>query len=215
MIQSFRDAHAKGGSSLREASASTSTAIGILLICTTALFAQSGGQQVDFVIQPGDWALGAGSGLVPLPDGTMAVGAGYGSSFSRDLGISPAQIQTLPVGGCCTKGIYQMNFSVVNGEPGYPGYYTAEVYFGTQELCEASGWGMGAFLWNGAYGSFYRNSFTCHSPAYLIWAKSLPGGGTAQGQSNLFVKFTVNDGSFNGGWPLVFKDVSLTFTPTN
>lgn len=186
----------------------------ILPLLATSLFYQGGGQPFSIAIQPTDWKLGAGTVLTTLPDGTKVVQAGYGSSFSVDLGITPVQVQKLP-DGTYAKGIYTLSFLTVNGEPGYPGYFRWEIDFGTQELCDSGGWGMGAFLWNGVYGSFYRESFTCHSPAYIVADQALPGGGLVQGNKNLILTVTVNDGSFNGGWPLVFKDAMLSFTPVN
>lgn len=129
---------------------------------------------------------------------------GYGQTFSQVLSLSPVQVQKPSPGwNYGTEGIYTLTFSVSNYFPNYPGYYTAEIDFGTQELCEASGWGTSH--WN-------QVSITCPSSNYLILAKSLPGGGPAQGRDNLVLHFTVNDGSFNGGWPLLFDNVSLTFT---
>lgn len=182
----------------------------IFPLLAISLFAQSGYVSVVKTIPVSAWQLGAGSGIVQLPDGSQAIGAGYGSSFSVDLGVTPAQLQADPAHlgnfGYAINGIYRVKFSVENQLTVYPGYDTVKVSFGTQELCEASIWGME---------TFFEVPMICLGPRYLVNGNSLPGGGAPQGRNNLVVTVTVNDGSANGGWPLYFKNVSLTFTPSN
>lgn len=156
------------------------------------------------------WTFGAGSGVIQLfnpnpcgialpPDGATVAIAGYGSRFSQNLGISPLIVQKPSPGWkYVTEGNYTLNFSVANYFHNYPGYYTAEIDFGTQELCEASGWGTG---------NFSRVTLTCPGPGYLVIDKSLPNGGPVQGSQNFVVKFSVN------GWTLLFDNMSFTFTP--
>lgn len=138
---------------------------------------------------------------IPIPNQPPFT-LGYGATLAQTLSVSPSQLQPAPDGSY--DGVYQFKFSVKNYFPSYPGYYTAEIDFGTQELCEASGWGT--------YG-FTEVMITCPGSAFIVVDKSLPGGGPVQGRDNFVIHFTVNDGSLNGGWPLVFKNVSLMFTP--
>lgn len=125
---------------------------------------------------------------------------GYGSTVSQDLGISPASVQALPQPGYYTDGVYVLKFSVQNQDGAYPGYYTAGLFFGTQELCEASGWAMR---------EVQEITVVGPSPTHIIVDNSEPGGGPAQGRSNLIVTWSVDV------WPIFFRNVSLTFTPTN
>ena len=132
---------------------------------------------------------------------------GYGATFTQDLGISPAQIQTSPC-GYSWDGVYTLTFTVKNDDslPKYPGWWEVEITFGTQKLCDDYGWGTRGFT---------QTIKSCPAPAYIVNAKSLPGGGPVQGSNNLVAKWMVNDGSANGGWPIKFYDASLTFTPVN
>lgn len=140
------------------------------------------------------WQFGPDSGVMQ-----STAYAGNGGAFSQNLGVSPLAVQKPSPGWqYVTEGVYTLNFSVTNYFPNYPGYYTAEIYFGTQELCETSGWG--ALRSN-------RVTLTCPSSGYIVIAKSLPNGGPVQGSSDLVVKFSVK------GWIMLFDDVSLTFTP--
>jgi len=165
-----------------------------------------------------DWQMGAGSAVfqpanpnpcwIALPPSGAFVGmAGYGSSFHQTLSISPQDVQGISIpnyGPAWTEGFYVLTFSVANYYPKYPGYYTANVSFGMQELCEASGWGTQKFA---------PVTVVCPGPEYIVGAASLPDGGIVQGKQQFVITFTVNDGSANGGWPIMFDDVSLTFTP--
>lgn len=155
------------------------------------------------------WNFGPGSGVLQQnscgialpPDGVTVAYAGYGSVFSQDLGVSPATIQAWPGKPSYHKeGIYVLKFSVANYFPSYPGYYEAKISFGTQELCETTGWGTR---------NFTQVTLVCPSPGYLIVDKALPGGGPVQGQQNLAITFSAQ------GWTVLFDDVSLTFTPEN
>lgn len=128
---------------------------------------------------------------------------GYGSSFSQDLGVTPQSIQKTPTG--YTDGVYVIHFQEQNHFPPYPGKWELELTFGTQKLCDWYGWGT-------RHSSVIE---TCTSSAYLVIDQALPGGGPVQGGNNLVATWTVNDGSFNGGWPIIFKDAWLTFTPTD
>jgi len=140
------------------------------------------------------WKFGSGSRI----ESGHAL-AGYGSWFSQDLGVSPSAIQALPnKPHYHTEGVYALKFSVANYFPNYPGYYEAKISFGTQELCETTGWGMRTFT---------QVTLTCPSPGYLIVDKALPAGGAVQGQQNLTITFSA------AGWTLLFDDVSLEFTP--
>lgn len=145
---------------------------------------------------PAGWKFSSGSAIAQ-----SVAFAGYGSSFSQDLGVSPATIQAWPGKPSYHKeGIYVLKFSVANYFSSYPGYYEAKISFGTQELCETTGWGTR---------NFKEITLVCPSPGYLIVDKALPAGGPVQGQQNLAITFSAQ------GWTQLFDDVSLTFTPEN
>lgn len=115
--------------------------------------------------------------------------------------MTPLQYQ--PTGG---NGVYTLTFSESNPLGNYTGRFEVELSFGTQNLCDSYGWGTSVVL---------QVTVICPSPGYLIIDQSLPGGGSVQGAKDLVVTWTVNDGSFNGGWPVKFDNVSLKFTPIN
>lgn len=155
-----------------------------------ALFAQSGGQPIN----------------IPIPITSFSVG--YGSRFSQDLGVTPAQLQEYRP-GYAHEGVYTLTFSVANNFPNYPGYYKSRLSFGTQELCEPPGWGTKTYS---------QVTFVCPISGYLIVDQSLdcdqnpcitgpPGSAQANANSDLFLTVTGN------GWPTSLKNASLTFTP--
>jgi len=149
-----------------------------------------------------NWHFGPSSGIT-----SSGLYAGYGGSFSQDLGISPRTVQAPSPGWQYgTEGTYTLTFSEVNYFPPYPGKYDVEITFGTQQLCEGYGWGTSRTQ---------KVTVVCPSSNYMVLGKSLPGGGPEQGMNNLVLTVTVNDGSANGGWPVVFNDFSLTFTPVS
>jgi|SRR6266850_8248020 len=154
------------------------------------------------------WNLGSGSGVfqpanpnscgIALPpDGSTVALAGYGSTFSQVLSTTPSELQQLRP-GYYKEGVYTLKFYVANYFPSYPGYYEAKISFGTQELCDTSGWGTRTFT---------QITLVCPGPSYLVANKSLPDGGPAQGSSNLAITFSAL------GWTVLFDDVSLEFTP--
>lgn len=157
------------------------------------------------------WTFGAGSGIIQLfnpnpcgiplpPDGTTVAIAGYGSRFYQTLTVSPLIVQKpSPSWKYVTEGNYTLTISVANYFHSYPGYYTVEVDFGSQELCEATGW---------ATGNFSQVSVVCPGPGYLVIDKALPNGGPVQGSQN----FVIN--GYVQGWPVLFDKASLTFTPS-
>lgn len=144
------------------------------------------------------WKLGAGTVLTQALDGSEVIEIGYGSDASADLGVTPDQLQKLLSSPYVVEGIYQLQFDVVNALPKYPGYYQFEVDFGLQELCSVEGWGKVTFT---------TVTVICPGPGYIVIDKALPGGGPVQGASNLVIH------AKDTGWPVYFKNVSLTFTP--
>jgi hypothetical protein len=137
------------------------------------------------------WQFGPSSGV----DNGSAY-AGYGGSFSQVLTTTPAQLQEYKP-GYTIEGKYILKFSPANYFPSYPGQYNVELYFGTQQLCEAHElWGTKTFT---------EVTITCPSPGYLIVDKALPLGGPVQGQQHFVLTFTGN------GWPTRSKDYSLSF----
>lgn len=161
-----------------------------LLLCISLQAQQP--PAVSIPIQSAGWVLGPGSRIE-----NGAIIAGYGSSFSQTLSMTPSQLQEYRP-GYVNEGAYVLKFSIINYFPSYPGYYEAKISFGTQELCETTGWGTRAFS---------QITLTCPSPGYLIVDKSLPSGGPVQGQQPLAISFHVD------GWIVLFDKVSLEFTP--
>lgn len=153
------------------------------LLLAIAMFlssiAQSGGERVDIPIQaPSDLN-------------------GYGSTFSQDLGITPEQVQAHQP--YITEGVYLLTFSVTNQLPHYPGYYTVEIDFGAQELCDGSGW---------AKSTEQQIIVVCPVSNHIVIDNSEPGGGPAQGNNNFVAHWHVDM------WPIYFKSASFTFVPT-
>ena len=139
-------------------------------------------------------------GIAPPPSGVTVAYTAYGGTLSQTLSVTPAGMQEYAP-GYTHEGVYVLTFWVANYFPTYPGYFTAKVSFGAQELCETSGWGTQIF-----------NQVTaiCPSPGYIIVDKSLDedgNSGPVQGHNNFVITFK------SGGWPVLFDDVSLTFTP--
>lgn len=167
----------------------------LTLIASLCCFLQSAPQTIPI---GNAWCFGPSSGLTQ----SSMLYAGYGGTFSQTLTVSPAKLQEY-YPGYFNEGVYVLKFSVANWFPAYPGYYTAEIDFGTQELCEASGWGTRTFT---------EVVLTCPAAGYIVADKSLPGGGPVQGAKDFVIHFAVNDGSPNGGWPVLFDNISLTYT---
>jgi hypothetical protein len=179
--------------------------LGVSLMTAAIWYAApSKAQSAQTVVIPiqDSWQFGPSSGLT-------AAGipyAGYRGSFSQDLGISPREVQKPSPGWQYgTEGTYTLTFSEQNYLPSYPGRYDVEISFGTQQLCGTYGWGTS---------KANKVTLSCPSSNYMVFGKSLPGGEPEQGSNNLFLTFTVDDGSANGGWPVTFDKFSLTFTPT-
>jgi hypothetical protein len=171
---------------------------------TTALTVPVPIQNPSFEQGATGWQFENSSGVTQVAGKEVAY-AGYGGTFSQELSTSPAEVQALANPAYHSEGVYTLKFSVTNYFPTYPGLYNAEIDFGLQELCESYGW---------ATGKFTQVTLTCPSSNYLIVDGPLPGtGGPVQGAEKFSIHFTVNDGSANGGWTVLFKDVSLTFTP--
>ena len=134
---------------------------------------------------------------VPVPIQQFTIG--YGSSQSQVLGKSPEQLQAIPTRPhYYNEGMYRLSFSVQNYFPSYPGYFTAEVSFGTQELCEMSGWGTI---------NAKQVTLECPGPNYIVIDQALPAGGPVQGSQPIAISFSVPN------WQLMFSNISLTFTP--
>lgn len=139
--------------------------------------------------------------MTNIPIKTTSFELGYGATHSEDLGITPKQLQAIPGNpNYFNEGVYVLSFTVLNLLPNYPGYFEAEIDFGTQELGSCDGWGTNAAT---------QVTLVCPGPVYIVIDKELPGGGAAQGTKNLVIKFTVPN------WQLSFTNVSFTFTPTN
>lgn len=144
--------------------------------------------------------LGVSSILTHAPDGSQVIE--IGTNASVDLGISPAQLQAYPPGVSpyVREGTYTLSFDVMNVFPKYPGEYDVQVAFGTQQLCEAYGWGKEGFT---------TVVMTCPGPGYIVIDKALPSGGPVQSAHNLVITVT------GSSWQMYYKNFSLTFTPIN
>ena len=128
---------------------------------------------------------------------------GYGATNSQPLSVSPVQLQAVPGQSFqFIEGTYTLNFTVKNHFAAYPGYWTAQIDFGTQELCSMDGWGTAAVK---------QITMACPGPGYIVADQALPGGGPVQGAQPLTVNFSVP----TGDWPIFFDKVALTFTPDN
>lgn len=166
------------------------------LFVAFALFMQGGGQPISIPISPTAWK---------VANAVAPGNACCGGKFYQTLTTSPASLQEYRPGYTIT-GLYTLTFSVVNGFPSYPGYWIADIHYGTQELCDPPGWGTD---------NPTMITAICPSPGYLIVDHALNEDGTLQGapqgQKPFTISFTVN------GWPVLIPvdKISLTFTPTN
>jgi hypothetical protein len=136
-------------------------------------------------------------GIPPPPDGSTWAYV-QNATIYNDLGVTPASLQAGH-----RDGLYILEFYVVNYFQSYPGYYTAMITFGTQELCKAEGWGRG---------SVTHVIAVCASPGYIVRDASLEENGTpgpVQGGSNLVLSFRAQ------GWELLTDDYSLAFRATD
>lgn len=176
----------------------------LFLLCGVSLFAQGDGL-VGVSIPITAWVLGPGCQLAQAPNGEQAIQCSNGS-FSADLGISPAALQVYAGNpNYFHDGNYFLQFSVSNSLVQYPGYFYVEISYGTQELCSFDGWGTLRFS---------QRTALCSNPRYLVNGNSLPGGGPAQGKSDLVMTFTTNtEAPAESGWPLFINKISLTFSP--
>lgn len=130
---------------------------------------------------------------------TQSFELGYGQTHLEDLGVTPQQLQADPNrSGYYLDGVYQLNFSIVNVDASYPGYFQTEIDFGTQELSSLDGWGTRIQT---------QIMMVCPSPGYIVIDQALPSGGPVQGSNSLMLKFSVP------GWALQFSNLSMTFTP--
>ena len=142
---------------------------------------------------------------IPVPIQSAPFTLGYGQTISLTLAVTPKTVQA-PIPGAAgypyvADGVYVLTFDVSNQLSVYPGYYTVEIDFGSQELCEASGWGTQN--WN-------HITIICPSPGYIIIDRSLTdtdASGPVQSSYPLVIHFT------GGGWPNSFNNEALAFTP--
>lgn len=140
--------------------------------------------------------------LIPVaPDGSWVLFVAS-STVSQDLGITPASLQGNG------DGDYLLTFWVANRDTVYPGYYEVAIIYGTidpvthtvngHELCSVDGWAK----WH-----FKQISMPCGAPHYLLgnWPD---GSGKADPNAHLIISL-----SHVKGWPLLFDNVRLNFTP--
>lgn len=167
----------------------------LALLIPVALFGQSGGNPINIPVTASGWKFGNNTG----PYGTNGCFAGNGTApCTQDLGISPAALQEH--NGYITPGFFTVTFTVANYFQNYPAYYTVEIDYGTQQLCDADAWGTERVN---------QIIYICGSPGYLIIDHSLPVVGPPQGSKNLVLSL------HGSNWEDLFDNVSLTFTPTN
>jgi hypothetical protein len=130
------------------------------------------------------------------PDGSTVAFAGYGGTFTIDLGVKPSDIQAVS-----RDGIYTLTFYVGNYFTVYPSSYEAKLSIGEQELCSTKGW---------AKWFFTPVTLVCPSPGYLVYDKVFYSGAPTPADPNATLVL-----SFTGFiWKALFDNMSLTFTPT-
>lgn len=166
-----------------------------LLSLVLALFMQSGVEPICFNIQ------------VPITQFTL----GNGQSISISLEVSPYEVQDDPNHpGYLRDGFYVLTITVQNVFGPYPGYFSPEIDFGTQELCSQDGW---ASQGTTSTPSTTTITMVCASPHYLLQYKGLsPDVLPAQGQFPFVLKFK-NGNGLGTSWPVDFNIVSFTYTP--
>lgn len=158
---------------------------------------QAGGQPINLPVTASGWKFGAGTG----PYGTNGCYAGNGTApCIQDLGISPFELQGHTPGYYVQPGFFTVSFTVANYFQNYPAYYTVELDYGTQQLCDADAWGSERVV---------QIVYVCPSPGYLVVDHSLPGVGPPQGTKNLVLSL------HGSNWEDLFDKVSVTFTPLN
>lgn len=139
-----------------------------------------------------------GCSIPTPPDGFNVVYNGF-STLIQDLGVKASYYQP-----DAYDGLYVMRLHVGNYLGPYPGYYEAKLGLGTTdsvthvttmtaELCSADGW---------AVAKFTEIPLVCPSPGYLMHYNNFG----FNGNNNLVISLTMN-----GGWQLLFDNVSLTF----
>lgn len=164
------------------------------LLILFALMLQAGGNSVNIPITP-NWQFSGDAHAY----GTNGCYIMPGAKCYQVLSKSPYDFQ--PQG---TLGFYTVTLFSANHFFNYPGYITARISFGTQELCDDSSW---------AEGLSTQVSFICTSPGYIIIDQTLPeDGGPATGPAQGKQPFTVTV-SVRGGWQATFDHASMTFTP--
>lgn len=178
----------------------------LLLLLPVVLFAQGETGYVSTPIPLTAFYLGAGTttaqpsdavafGAQPPPE--PAIVAGYGSTFSVDLGVAPITLQT-DTNGQPLDGVYTFSFTMMDYFNSYPGYAQIEIDYGTQELCSAEVWGIRAS---------YQVTLHCGSPGGIVHTQALPGGGPPQGTNHLVLHGSVPS------WQMYFYKFSVIFTP--
>jgi len=131
---------------------------------------------------------------------------GSNQTSSETLDVTPASLQEFKP-GYTHDGTYTLRFSIQNYFISYPGYYTATISYGSQELCEISGWGDKAVT---------EITLACPSPGYLVINDSFSPpdasgnytAGPPQGTSNFILTFR------GAGWPTLFSGISFAYTPS-
>lgn len=143
--------------------------------------------------------------LTPMPPDGSWILLVASSTISQDTGIKPSSLESSASGA---DGDFMMTFLVANEFTVYPGYYEAAIIFGTidpvthivsgHELCSIDGW---------AKWQFKEVSLPCSFPGYLLgnWPD---GSGKADPNAHIIISL-----SHIKGWPVLFDNVSLTFTP--
>jgi len=144
---------------------------------------------------------GSGGGIArwtcqSVPDGSQAAYLGYGMRMVQDLGVQ------------AQAGIYTLKFYVANWFLYYPGPYVATIWVGgldipnngvrySNQICTTTGF---------ALYEFEPVTLTCLMPSFI--APTNNGFGWQNfNNGDLVISFDGN------GWPVLFDNVSLTFTP--
>jgi hypothetical protein len=148
---------------------------------------------------------------IPVPTTQFTLGSG--NSIAIPLAVSPYQLQDDPNHpGYLRDGFYTLTFTVQNVDGPYPGYWSAEIDFGTQELGSQDGWASQGPTSRSPNNVPSTTTITmvCPAPHYIVQDQALPGGGPVQGQQPFVLNFSSGPGPF---WPVNFNIVSFTYTP--
>lgn len=137
-------------------------------------------------------------GISLPPGGSTNAALVQNSTISQDTNVKALDLQ----GGSPGNGVYELQFFVTNYFVGYEGYYEARISFGSQELCSTDGWAMQTSM---------KVTLVCPAQQGLATV-GFPAGQVYASDPNAHIIVSL---SHSKGWMLLFKNVSLTYTPVS